>query len=196
MPKIIDYGKKRLEIATDAMAVFAKKGYYKTNLKDIAQAAGMGRSSLYKYFKNKDEIYYYIIKRAYDSFEDQVDALMAMEMSNMDRLEALAAYLAETLKNTTISNRFVEFWMVIHSKDKELEDQIFKLSDQITDRFEMLIKGAKDTGEILAEINEKALASIMLAAIESLTFLREEDLSDEAYLSTMHPLVNGIKERG
>lgn len=197
MPKIIDYDEKRLEIASDAIEVFARNGYYKTNLKDIAKATGMGRTSLYKYFRNKDEIYYYIVKRAYAFFEEQIDRVLNLELSNLDRLERLIEYLVKNLEGSAVSNRFLDFWMVIHRKDQELEDELFKLSDQMLISFELLIKKAKEAGEISESINEKALASILLAVVESLTILMDEETSTaDEYLDTMHTLLEGIKERG
>ncbi len=197
MPKIIDYEEKRLEIASDAIEIFAKKGYYQTNLKDIAKATGMGRTSLYKYFRNKDEIYYYIVKRAYVFFEEQVDRVLALDLPNLDRLERLLEYLVKNLDESIVSNRFLDFWMVIHRTDQELEDEIFRLSDQILNRVEMLLKRAKDAGEILPSINGKALASMLLAVVESLAILMgDETPTIDEYLETMHILLNGIKRKG
>lgn len=104
MPKIIDYDEKRLEIASDAIEVFSQKGYYNTNLKDIAKAAGMGRTSLYKYFRNKDEIYYYIVKRAYRCYNERVEHVQQLKMSNLERIEHLVDYLVKHLDENIVSN--------------------------------------------------------------------------------------------
>ncbi|BES64483.1 hypothetical protein SANA_09220 [Gottschalkiaceae bacterium SANA] len=197
MPKIVDYEEKRLEIASDAIEAFAKKGYYQTNLKDIAKATGMGRTSLYKYFRNKDEIYYYIVKRAYGYFEEQVDRVLVLDLSNLDRVEYLLEYLVKNFSESVLSNRFLDFWRVIHRTDQKLEGKIFRLSDQILKNFESLLKKAKDAGEILESINEKALASILLAIVESLAILLDDETPTiDEYLETTHALLNGIKRKG
>lgn len=197
MPKIIDYDEKRLEIASDAIEVFSKKGYYNTNLKDIAKATDMGRTSLYKYFRNKDEIYYYIVKRAYRFYMNQVDRVMELELSNLERIECLVEYLVKHLDQNIVSNRFLDFWMIIHKKDRELEGELFKMSDQMMESFEMLLDKAKAEGEILQTIQVKALASILWAVVESLTILKDDDTpTTDEYLETMHTLLDGIKERG
>ncbi len=197
MPKIIDYDEKRLEIASDAIEVFSQKGYYNTNLKDIAKAAGMGRTSLYKYFRNKDEIYYYIVKRAYRCYNERVEHVQQLKMTNMERIEHLVDYLVKHLDENIVSNRFLDFWMIIHRKDRELEDELFRLSEQMMGSFQRLLKQAKDAGEIVKTINEKALASILWAVVESLTILKDDDSpTTDEYLETMHTLLNGIKERG
>lgn len=43
-------------IATEAEALFAKKGIQNTTMDEIAKAAGYSKATLYVYFKNKEEI--------------------------------------------------------------------------------------------------------------------------------------------
>lgn len=87
--------------------------------------------------------------------------------------------------------------MIIHRKDRDLEDELFRLSEQMMESFQRLLKQAKDAGEIVKTINEKALASILWAVVESLTILKDDDSpTTDEYLETMHTLLNGIKERG
>lgn len=59
MPKIVDYESKKQEIIETARIVFAKRGYHNTNLSHISERCGMGRTTLYQYFSNKDEIFYH-----------------------------------------------------------------------------------------------------------------------------------------
>ena len=63
MPKIVDYEEKKQEIIEKAKEVFAKRGYYNTNLSDISKSCGMGRTTIYQYFKNKDEIFYHTVSK-------------------------------------------------------------------------------------------------------------------------------------
>ena len=61
MPKGIpltqeDLDRRRREIFAESVDLFIKKGFHETTMKEIAEAAGMGKSTLYDYFKSKDEI--------------------------------------------------------------------------------------------------------------------------------------------
>jgi AcrR family transcriptional regulator len=47
---------RRHEVFTASMHLFLEKGFRETTMQEIAQAAGMGKSTLYDYFKTKDEI--------------------------------------------------------------------------------------------------------------------------------------------
>ena len=46
-----------------ASSVFSKFGFKKATMEDIAKAAGMGKSSIYYYFKSKEEIFEAVVKK-------------------------------------------------------------------------------------------------------------------------------------
>lgn len=48
--------KKKNEIIQTAVKLFVQKGFEKVSLMEIAQEIGMGRTTIYEYFKNKNEI--------------------------------------------------------------------------------------------------------------------------------------------
>ncbi len=48
---------KRLHILSTAQKLFQEKGLGMATMEDVAKAAGMGKSSLYYYFKSKEEIF-------------------------------------------------------------------------------------------------------------------------------------------
>ena len=56
-PKIIDKEAKKAEILQAAMQVFSRKGVAKTRMADIAVAAGIGKGTIYEYFRSKEEIF-------------------------------------------------------------------------------------------------------------------------------------------
>lgn len=47
---------KRERIIEAAVRVFAQKGFYTANVKDVARAAGVADGTIYLYFKNKDDL--------------------------------------------------------------------------------------------------------------------------------------------
>ncbi len=61
MPKGIpltdeEQAKRRKEIFDASVHLFLSKGFNETSMREIAQAAGIGKSTLYDYFSTKDEI--------------------------------------------------------------------------------------------------------------------------------------------
>jgi AcrR family transcriptional regulator len=56
MPKQVDASEQRREIREAARAVFARRGVNGTGLAHVAEALGLGRSSLYHYYADKDAL--------------------------------------------------------------------------------------------------------------------------------------------
>lgn len=55
------------KIINAACEIFAKHGYQKASMNDIAVAAGVSKSVLFKYFANKQNLYAYIFRLSSDS---------------------------------------------------------------------------------------------------------------------------------
>jgi AcrR family transcriptional regulator len=73
MPKGIpltaeEQAKRRHEIFHQVVNIFLRKGFQETSVREIAEAAGLGKSTLYDYFGTKDDILLYF-------FEDQLNYL-------------------------------------------------------------------------------------------------------------------------
>ena len=63
---------KRKVIVQTAIRLFSEQPFHKVRLDDVAAAAGVGKGTVYIYFKNKEDLYYSMI---YDGLADLVDRL-------------------------------------------------------------------------------------------------------------------------
>lgn len=52
-----DKNQKRTDILASARVLFREKGFHKTKMEEIALKAGVGKGTIYEYFKNKQEIF-------------------------------------------------------------------------------------------------------------------------------------------
>jgi AcrR family transcriptional regulator len=67
-----------LEVATK---LFKEKSFHQVRLDDVASAAGIGKGTLYIYFRNKEELYYCLV---YDGLAGLVDRLrLQLEPPNL-----------------------------------------------------------------------------------------------------------------
>jgi AcrR family transcriptional regulator len=53
----------KYKIVGIASTVFSRFGFKKATMDDIARAAGMGKSSIYYYFKSKEDIFEAVVKK-------------------------------------------------------------------------------------------------------------------------------------
>ncbi len=67
MPKMVNHKKRKSQILTQALEIFASLGYEETTMTQIATISKISRPTLYQYFQNKEEIIYFAIKTKTDS---------------------------------------------------------------------------------------------------------------------------------
>ena len=63
---------KRLKILTAAAELFAFHPFHKVLLSDVAEAAGVGKGTLYTYFANEDDLYLSVL---YSGFAQLIERL-------------------------------------------------------------------------------------------------------------------------
>ena len=56
-PLIVDKEEKKRKILQAASDIFVEKGFSNVVISDIAQAAGIGKGTVYEYFKSKEELF-------------------------------------------------------------------------------------------------------------------------------------------
>jgi AcrR family transcriptional regulator len=58
----------RNSIVQSALIEFKKEGYLQASMRQIAQAAGMSSGNIYRYFKNKEELFDAIVQPVYEQY--------------------------------------------------------------------------------------------------------------------------------
>ncbi len=183
-----------IELAAD---LFKKFGFKKTTIDDIALAAHKGKSSLYYYFKNKEDIFKAVVDKEAATLEKELTAIIEQSglspqeklkqyvMHRMTRLKELANYY-EALKNEYLSH--YEFIEEIRSQHDRTE---IKLIRQILD--EGLQKGVFD----IKDTHTAAFAiSIAMKGLEIPMFLKNElEHSEEKINFLLEILFKGIEKR-
>ena len=87
---------KRKVIVQTAIRLFSEQPFHKVRLDDVAAAAGVGKGTVYIYFKNKEDLYYSMV---YDGLADLVERLdlqlKAHTTSFEDRIRIVVGGLVE-----------------------------------------------------------------------------------------------------
>ncbi len=82
--------RQRQEILTTALELFSEKGYHNVSMHEIAQKAEFAIGTLYKFFKNKEDLYKSLIKEQADKFHEALTK--AIEEAD-DEIEKLRNYV-------------------------------------------------------------------------------------------------------
>ena len=88
--------RRRHQIFNASVGLFLSKGFRETSMREIAEAAGMGKSSLYDYFRTKDEILLWAID---DELYDLNTAAHEIASKPLPAVERLRLLMSNHLSN-------------------------------------------------------------------------------------------------
>jgi TetR/AcrR family transcriptional regulator, cholesterol catabolism regulator len=78
--------RRRHEIFDASVKLFLKNGFQETSMREIAEAAGIGKSTLYDYFKTKDEILVWGVEDELMDLTAEVQVITARSAPAIGRL--------------------------------------------------------------------------------------------------------------
>ncbi len=140
----------RAEIVSVARKVFSRQGFKKTTMEDIAHGAGKGKSSIYYYYRSKEEIFEAVVEKEADELRSTLEKVISAGNDPMGKLKDYIMFRLYHVK--TVSNfyaalkedsldqmRFVEdvrkkfeeqeFQMVCNILDTGIKEDAFKIND-------------------------------------------------------------------
>ena len=167
MPKGIpltdeEQARRSHEIFHQVVPIVLKKGFHETSMQEIATAAGLGKSTLYDYFRTKDEILVYF-------FEDQLNDLteeaqkIAMQNCGADvRLRRIMEAYVESLQAN--KNLFMKMTLESQRLRVESQKQIQKSRHAYQDMIRALIEeGIRE--RVFRPVNPLLAARLLLGCI-------------------------------
>lgn len=78
------------EIARAALELFTHKGFQATSVEQIAAAAGIGKSTVYEYFKTKENLFIAAVQEASDQWVEELKDIARQTPDAVDRLYRVA----------------------------------------------------------------------------------------------------------
>lgn len=81
---------KAKEISNAALRLFAQKGYESTSIEEIAAEAGIGKSTVYEYFKTKEALYVETIMVGADMWMSDLESIGLQECDPVEQLRLVA----------------------------------------------------------------------------------------------------------
>lgn len=160
----------REEVVQAAQQLFQHYGLHKTTMEDIAKAMGRGKSTLYYYFKSKDEVFEAVIMK-------EIDELFSRTRSAIEKLssaeEKLKTYFSVSVKTM---KRKMNLYKIVRGELIENLTQIKELIKKYNTREiqavkEILLLGISEE-EFSLSLKEDIdlLAYAAVSAMRSLTF--------------------------
>lgn len=109
-------------IADAALRVFARDGYVKTRMSDVAVEADLSMGGLYRYFGNKTELFTYLVSNLYDQFFDvsrpressfdtsPEDAVLESNLRYFEKYAENRHLMRAFIESANVDEQFLELW--------------------------------------------------------------------------------------
>jgi len=151
MAIIVDKEAKRKAIALSCVELLLDKGINKLTISQIAKTAGVGKGTIYEYFKNKDAIVFEIITLF---IEEHKELLRSIGSSNKPTKEKVFDFffLLHKDENQGHLKIYREFLAIaLHSGTEDMVKFSMACRSGFIEILQQILQDAIDRGEIKAE---------------------------------------------
>ena len=149
--------KKQITILDSAAHVFATRGYYRANVSDICDRAGISNGALYKYFKNKEDVFVATLNRTIDLIAEAQARYLPV---TKPVLELIYDLLTEVETFAEAHPNYIVIYLDLGSPSLK------SFSEPVSERMERpsrdfwvrIIEGGKQRREVNQELNSESAA--------------------------------------
>jgi len=196
MPKGIplteeEIAKRRHEIFHQVVNVFVKKGFHETSMREIAEAAGLGKSTLYDYFKTKDEILVYFFEDQLNDLTNEAQKVALQNLSADKRLHQIMEIYIESLQAN--KNLFLK----LTQESQRLRPQSQKQVQEKRYAYQDLVRALIDEGireGIFRKVNSLLAARLLISGMSSVIYgSRSTGAPQEMLRETLDIFFKGIE---
>ncbi|MBI2222430.1 MAG: TetR/AcrR family transcriptional regulator [Acidobacteria bacterium] len=158
-------GKREL-ILRAAIAVFARRGFFNSQVADVARQAGVAAGTVYLYFRSKDELLVSIFERTMKEARAEARAALDGLEDPVERLEALArVHLGRLGRDRDLA---VVFQVELRQSTKFMERLSTTYLREYLGLMRDTIAGAQARGAFRKELNPTVAAKVFFGALDEM----------------------------
>jgi TetR/AcrR family transcriptional regulator, fatty acid metabolism regulator protein len=151
-----------------AKAIFADKGFEGTSIADIARAARISDGLVYRYFRNKRELLYEVLRKFYERILLDLETQVFRHDGFAAQLETLIRrHLEVFVSDTDLCRLFIS---EVRTASDYRGSSIQELNRLYTSVLIRIVKNAVKTGEVRSDANPRLLRDVIFGAIEHLAW--------------------------
>jgi len=171
---VVEKDEVRKKIVQDASRIFTRFGFRKTTMEEIASASRKGKSSIYYYFKSKEEIFKAVVEKEADELKEELQE----EVSKIDDpIEQLKVYILFRMHKIKTVTNFYNAMKSDYLCHLQFIEKIRKRFDQDEIRIlKQILQSGIDGGKFNIEDPELSAIAIVTAmkGLEIPLFIRKE----------------------
>ena len=154
-------------ILNKALELFSSKGYDATSVREICQAAGITKPTLYHFYGSKEGVYRALVDDTLEDFSKSLVARLAEPGSAEERLKGVArTYFEEGRRNRELM-RFI-FGLIHNPPSSAPKTDFTRFYEGIVGEIARVVEAGVEKGEIAPGPTEVRMLVLMGALGESL----------------------------
>jgi AcrR family transcriptional regulator len=154
----IRYNEKRQKILENAARLFARKGYEKVSLEEIAARLKLNKASLYYYFKSKDEMFFQIQMQAIEQANAALEQVLESEAGPEEKLrEAIRSHVSIVTRDDVMGT----FRQRELALPRNLMARVIEARDRFEKNFQKIILEGVEQGVFRNKYSKLAVLSIL-----------------------------------
>lgn len=158
--------KREQQILTASMKVFSRHGYQDTDVEKIANLAGLGKGTVYRYFESKQNLFLSTLEWGLGSLKNEIFAAIAKTDDYLERIEtALSTHLSFFEKNRGFYRLLVEekAWAEVKSAGWRCKEKHLSYIDHLE---KIMAEGMRKG--YLKKVDPKSCAYALWGSVNSL----------------------------
>lgn len=126
---------KRELLISVAVKVFARKGFHASKMQDIADEAGIGKGTIYEYFKTKDELFLAVYDKWMDDYEAAMNKAVESHSNPVTTADAIIDTAIEFYEtHAEHAAILLEFWAhALRSDDTHFLERIRQMKTKLAE---------------------------------------------------------------
>jgi len=180
---------KKREIIEKSFGAMFSYGYHGTSVKDLADAAGIPKGSLYNYFENKEDYVKEALNYYYqETSKPQFDTLVDRSLKPLERIRQFYAMMIKNMgdhdvlfKGCFVGNVTQEMCGI----NDGIQEVIELIHQSIVDKIKMNLEEAIGIGELSVDKNPEVLAEFIHSSWHG-TLLRVKSSRDKKTLDNFY----------
>lgn len=180
------------KIMQSAMENFAKNGFDRTRMEDIATAAGLAKGTLYLYFKNKEDLFYAICDHNLEELRNQLSSRLFNRKENI-MLDVERFY--DEYRKGSLGSDTIWFEMIaLSTRSPKLRKILAENQSKVYQVVKEFLKTQIERGFLREDINIDVIASALIAlyyglAVNKLLLQTSNSESQKAWNETIRALI-------
>ncbi len=148
------------QILETAKNLFIQKGYHGLSMREISDALGVSKASLYYYFKDKEELFLAIIKIYLEDMNTELNRITAEPVSCSQKIRLFMDYVLTQPAEQRATIRLSSQEIIHLSPDaRKLFDGLYR--EQFVGKIQVILQTGMDAGEFRRIESDVAVWSLL-----------------------------------